>query len=182
VKRYLGSSAGALPLLLAAVAVGLFPARVVLGGALLVGLVLGGPVGWWMAERPTGLEARPMSEIVRMISPENPPSVFFHSSLTESASLPWRNGPEGSYAFNELVAYPIANRVYGLPIRLDADVEYHIKGILDGELAKAPVVVFVKLGQLPKWDVEEMTARGYRLEFVQRNSYSVGIFRRNPVP
>ena len=182
VTRYLGSSAGAVPLLLAAVAVGLFPARVVSGMALLVGVVLGGPLGWWMAERPTGLEARPMIEIVRMISPENPPPVFFHSSLTESAAVPWRNGPEGSYAFNELVAYPIANRVYGLPIRLDVDVQYHIKGVLDGELAKAPVVVFVKLGQLPKWDVEEMTARGYRLEFVQRNSYSVGIFRRNPVP
>ncbi len=182
VTRYLGSSTVALALLLAALAVGLFSARVVAGGAMLVALALGGPVGWWMGSQPTKLEALPMVEIVRSITPERPPPVFFHSLLTESNILPWRKGLEGSYAFNELVAYPIPNRVYGLPIRMDADVEYHIKGILDGELAGAPVVVFVKMGELPPFEVREMVNRGYRVEIQARNYYMVGIFRRNPVP
>lgn len=182
VTRYLGSSTVALAFLLAAAAVALFPARAVSSGAILVALALGGPVGWWMAQQPTGLEAKPMVEILRKITPENPPPVFFHSLLTESNTLPWRKGLEGSYAFNELVAYPIPNRVYGLPIRMDADVEYHIKGILDGELAGAPVVVFVKVGPLAPFEIREMTDRGYRVELTARNYYTVGIFRRNPVP
>lgn len=181
VPRYLGSSAGAVALLLAAAWAKLLSPRLAAGGAMVVAVLLGGPVGWWMGNRPTGVEALPMITAVRGVTPEAPPPVFFQSSLVESNVFPWRKGVEGSYLFGELAAYPLQNRVYTLPVELDADASYYVKGILDTELAGTPVVVFVKGGELSPWVGREMEARGYRMELVRPNAYSVGIFRRNPV-
>lgn len=179
--RYLGSSSAALAVLLAAVATRLFPPRFVLGGSIAVAALLGGPLGWRTASRPTGIEALPPISLIRAINPQSPPPVFFHSNLIESNALPWRKGPEGTHAFGELAAYPIPNRVYGLPVNPDADVEYHVKGILDGELASAPLVVVVKGGPMPDWILREMEQRGYSTVLQRPNAYSVGIFRRNPL-
>jgi len=119
-----------------------------------------------------------MTDIVSAISPEQPPPLIFQSSLVESNVLDWRRGPSGSYAFNELVAYPVPNRLFPLPTRLEADTEYHVQGILDGELKDAPMIVYVRMGEIPAWIYAQLAMRGYRVERMRPNAYSIAIFRK----
>jgi hypothetical protein len=87
-----------------------------------------------------------------------------------------------SRLFHELIAYPVGNRVYPLPIRIGQAEADYVDGLLDGELRGAPVILYLRFGDVPEWLRQRMAARGYRLEAVQPNAYVVGIFRRNPAP
>ena len=179
VSRYLGSSAPADAILLAAIGTALFQERAAVGWAVLaVLLTTGSPREWRHAWRISAVEARPMIAAVRTISPVNPPPILFFSSLVESNFLDWRSGLSGSYLFTELIAYPIPNRVLPLPTRLEVDIEYHITGLLDSELKDAPEIVFVRGGELPEWVTIEMTSRGYRVERLRPNAYSIAVFRK----
>jgi hypothetical protein len=178
VPRYLGSAAPGLAGLLAAAGARFLPPRAVLGWSFAVLLALAGPWQWRQARQPSGVEAKPMIEAVRAISPGNAPPLLFQSSYVEANSLPWRKGPGASHAFAELAAYPVHNKVFGLPVELDPDAQYYVQGLLDGELRAAPEIVFVRGGELPEWILLEMAGRGYRVERLRPNAYSVAVFRR----
>jgi len=179
IDRYLGSSAPADALLLSAIGVCVFERRSAIGWAFLaVLLTTGSPLNWRPSWDPGPLESRTMTDIVSAISPEQPPPLIFQSSLVESNVLDWRRGPSGSYAFNELVAYPVPNRLFPLPTRLEADTEYHVQGILDGELKDAPMIVYVRMGEIPAWIYAQLAMRGYRVERMRPNAYSIAIFRK----
>jgi hypothetical protein len=121
-------------------------------------------------------------EVVRNILPGEPPPLLMQSTLIESNALDWRKGPAGVPLFHELIAYPVPNRVYPLPIQIDTAEILYTEGLLDGELRGAPVILYLRFGDVPPWLAGRMAARGYRLETAHPNAYSVGIFRRNPVP
>lgn len=178
VARYLGSSAPADALLLTAIGVAVFEWEIVTRWAFIVVLVsTASPVRWRTAWQPGGMEARPAIEIVRRVSPNQPPPMFFKSSFYESNRVDWRRGLD-SQMFYELVAYPVPNRFLPLPIRFDEEAKQEVAGLLNGELKDTPIVVFVQLGDVPEWVVTQMALRGYRMEVQQPNGYSVAIFRR----
>lgn len=178
VPRYLGFTGPAEALLLSAAAAWLFGRRALLGWAVLtitlVAVVPRSPLDPRIAWRTGYSEAGPALALVRGIQAP----VFFQSSLVESNFLAWRNGPSGSYLFNELLAYPVPNRVLPLPIRMDMDVAYHLTGLLDGELKNEPVLIWVRFGDVPEWLPGQMAERGYRMEVLRPNAYSVAVFRR----
>jgi hypothetical protein len=180
--RYLGHAAPALALLLAGMGMMAFPARVAMRWAFLsVVLSTGSPMTWEKAAETGYAEALPAIEAVRNVTPGEPPPLLFHSTLLESNFHDWKKGPEGSRLFHELIAYPVKNRVYPLPMRLDTAEYLYLEGLLDGELKDAPTVLFMRFGDVPEGLKRSMAMRGYRVETVTPNGYSVGIFRRDPV-
>jgi hypothetical protein len=178
VARYLGSSAPADVLLLTAIGVAVFEWDTVIRLAFIAVLVsTASPVRWRTAWQPGGMDARPAIEIVRRVSPAQPPPMFFRSSFHESNRVDWRRGLD-SQMFSELVAYPVSNRFLPLPIRFDEDAKQEVSGLLNGHLKDAPIVLFVQLGDVPEWVTVQMASRRYRLEVERPNAYSVAIFRR----
>ena len=178
IPRYLGSAIPSESLALAALGAILIPGRWVAGWALLVALLTtANPLEWPNLWITGGQEARPAIDIVRQLSPAQPP-LFFQSGLIESNFLDWRKGPEGTYLFSELVAYPVPNRIYPLPIRFTDEVKPYVSGLMEGELQGAPIILLICQGDVPEWFATNLAARGYRMALSRPNVYTVATFQR----
>ncbi|MBY0506082.1 MAG: hypothetical protein K2X03_19355 [Bryobacteraceae bacterium] len=179
IPRYLGSAIPGEALLLGVLGAVLLPGRWAAGWACLIALATtANPLEYRQLWLNGFDDARPILEMVRQVNPAEPPPLFFQSGLIESNFLDWRKGPEGTYLFSELSAYPVANRVYPLPIRFTAQEKPYLTGLLDGELKQAPMILFLTRGDPPAPVIEEFTRRGYRLEIAKPNVYSLALFRR----
>ena len=175
--RYLAFTLAAQSLLFAALGFRLFGVSGARVGALLgVAVIAANPL--LVGRGGDGKEV--LLPVIQMVRSDANAPVFFPSLLQESLSYDWRAGNRpDSYLFAPLVAYPISNPFYPVPIRPTDDARSYVDEIVDTRLAGVPEVLFVDKDTLwEAWIVERMHRAGMREDVRTSGHFKVFRFRR----
>ncbi|HUB82606.1 MAG TPA: hypothetical protein VMB03_27605 [Bryobacteraceae bacterium] len=123
----------------------------------------------------------PAHEISRIDPPGNVP-VVVASGFVESNSLDWQDSTgANSYLYAPLQIYPISNRWYPLPYKLDAAAKAQTDRLLDGALNGRARIFFLASmpTDLTQWVTEHMEDRHYTAHWVSPDSIVLIEFDRN---
>jgi hypothetical protein len=117
----------------------------------------------------------PAQEIAR-IDPAGEVPVIVASGFVESNSLDWQHSTgAGSYLYAPLQIYPIANRWYPLPYKLDDQAKAQTDRLLAGELNGRPRIFFLAYApsDLTRWVTQRLEDRHYTAHWASPNSIVV---------
>jgi len=125
---------------------------------------------------------RPLKAIAE-VDPAASAPVFVQSGHPPSNAIDWQHGiANHTFFYSPLAAYPIANRTYPLPYRLDDEMRAYVRRLADGELANAPLILLAGLPKHPtiEWFREFFEARGYASTYSVREGLCLLVLRRTP--
>ena len=101
---------------------------------------------------------------VRALDPTGAAPVFVQSGHPPTNAIDWQRGIEQrTFFYAHLAAYPLPNRTYPLPYRIDDNVRNYVRHLADTELTKSQVIFIAGLAHHPtiEWVRTFFEQRGY---------------------
>jgi hypothetical protein len=118
---------------------------------------------------------------VRALDPTGAAPVFVQSGHPPTNAIDWQHAIEQrTFFYAHLAAYPLPNRTYPLPYRLDASVEDYVRRLADAELAGSEVVYIAGLAHHPtiEWVRQFFEQRGYTTSFGVKQALWLLVLRK----
>jgi hypothetical protein len=164
IDRYVLHIVAAQALLVAALFRGFppIPATLTLLACFLLYPLLFGVYSWQQADGV--LSWRQPLHAVRALDPTGSAPVFVQSGHPPTNAIDWQRGIEQrTFFYAHLAAYPLPNRTYPLPYRVDDNVRSYVRRLADTELRDSRVVFVAGLARHPtmEWVRTFFEQRGY---------------------